>query len=179
MLALRSTCGLTDRPVPFSVLEGHRGRPQPLDFGHVPCRNLAGGRGLALPTQSARYGRLVRSAKLSFSVRSPGLQPCLPPFSFEEFHALAPALLAFLTGARRMYHSSRSLGQDLFFLRSEWREWIPYVGIELLGNYLIVTFARFYSSFLSIEPLSLILLVQPSSRTCTINATEIANSIIK
>lgn len=36
-----------------------------------------------------------------------------------------------------------------------------------------------YSSFLSIEPLSLILLVQPSSRTCTINATEIANSIIK
>jgi hypothetical protein len=33
---------------------------------------------------------------------------------------------------------------------------------------------------LSIEPLSLILLVQPSSRTtCTIDATEIANSIIE
>jgi hypothetical protein len=36
-----------------------------------------------------------------------------------------------------------------------------------------------YSSFFSIEPLSLILLVQPSSRTCTINATKIANSIIE
>ncbi|KAL8101453.1 hypothetical protein AgCh_033377 [Apium graveolens] len=36
-----------------------------------------------------------------------------------------------------------------------------------------------YSSFLSIEPLSLIPLVQPSSRTCTIDATKIANSIIK
>ncbi|GJR35834.1 hypothetical protein Tco_1211518 [Tanacetum coccineum] len=36
-----------------------------------------------------------------------------------------------------------------------------------------------YYSFLSIEPLSLIPLVQPSSRTCTIDATEIANSIIE
>ncbi|KAL0298046.1 UNVERIFIED_CONTAM: hypothetical protein Scaly_3074700 [Sesamum calycinum] len=36
-----------------------------------------------------------------------------------------------------------------------------------------------YSSFLSIEPLSLIPLVQPSSRTSTIDATKIANSIIK
>lgn len=33
--------------------------------------------------------------------------------------------------------------------------------------------------FFSIEPLSLIPLVQPSSRTCTIDATKIANSIIK
>ena len=32
---------------------------------------------------------------------------------------------------------------------------------------------------LLIEPLSLIPLVQPSSRTCTIDATKIANSIIK
>ena len=43
-------------------------------------------------------------------------------------------------------------------------------------------FARFqggYSSFLSIEPLSLIPLVQPSSRTCTIDATKIVNSIIE
>jgi hypothetical protein len=36
-----------------------------------------------------------------------------------------------------------------------------------------------YSSFFSIEPLSLILLVQPSSRTCTIDATYNANSIIE
>ena len=36
-----------------------------------------------------------------------------------------------------------------------------------------------YSSFFSIEPLSLILLVQPSSRTCTIDATYTANSIIE
>ncbi|KAK4414692.1 hypothetical protein Salat_2882200 [Sesamum alatum] len=36
-----------------------------------------------------------------------------------------------------------------------------------------------HSSFLSIEPLSLIPLVQPSSRTSTIDATKIANSIIK
>ncbi|KAB8468466.1 hypothetical protein FH972_025300 [Carpinus fangiana] len=36
-----------------------------------------------------------------------------------------------------------------------------------------------YSSFLSIEPLSLIPLVQPSSRTCKIDATKIANSIIE
>ena len=58
-----------------------------------------------------------------------------------------------------------------------------YVGLELLGNSLIVTFEVLgflvYSSFFSIEPLSLILLVQPSSRTCTINATKIANSIIE
>jgi len=59
-----------------------------------------------------------------------------------------------------------------------------YVGLELLGNSLIVTFKQssrglVYSSFFSIEPLSLILLVQPSSRTCTINATKIANSIIE
>ena len=43
-----------------------------------------------------------------------------------------------------------------------------------------VSSARVYSLYLeSIELLSLILLVQPSSRTCTINATEIANSIIE
>lgn len=42
-----------------------------------------------------------------------------------------------------------------------------------------VRFAGGYSSFCSIEPLSLIPLVQPSSRTCTIDATEIANSIIE
>jgi hypothetical protein len=36
-----------------------------------------------------------------------------------------------------------------------------------------------YSSFFSIEPLSLILLVQPPSRTCIIDATYTANSIIK
>ncbi|PHT28255.1 hypothetical protein CQW23_32163 [Capsicum baccatum] len=35
------------------------------------------------------------------------------------------------------------------------------------------------ASFLSIEPLSLIPLVHPSSLTCTIDATKIANSIIK
>lgn len=110
MLALRSTCGLTDRPVPFSVLEGHRGRPQPLDF--------PGGRGLALPTQSARFGPL-RKAELFGSLPRPSTLFASFLFLFEEFHALAQALLAFFTGARRMYHSSRSLGQDLFFLRSE------------------------------------------------------------
>ncbi|CAO2830820.1 unnamed protein product [Amaranthus hypochondriacus] len=36
-----------------------------------------------------------------------------------------------------------------------------------------------YSSFLSIEPLPLIPLIQPSSRTCTIDATKIANFIIE
>ena len=36
-----------------------------------------------------------------------------------------------------------------------------------------------YSSLLSIEPLSLILLVQPSDRTCKIDATYIANSMIE
>ena len=38
---------------------------------------------------------------------------------------------------------------------------------------------NYNSSFLSIEPLSLIPLVQPSSRTCTIDATKIVNSIIE
>jgi len=42
-----------------------------------------------------------------------------------------------------------------------------------------MTFPGGYSSFLSIEPLPLIPLVQPSSRTCTIDATKIANSIIE
>ena len=57
------------------------------------------------------------------------------------------------------------------------RDWLI-IAREFIDN----DFARFqggYSSFLSIEPLSLIPLVQPSSRTCTIDATEIANSIIK
>ena len=53
---------------------------------------------------------------------------------------------------------------------------------ELLGNELIVTLPRSRGSpllYLSIEPLSLVPLIQPSSRTCTIDATKIANSIIK
>lgn len=61
-----------------------------------------------------------------------------------------------------------------YYLR--FRLYGAYVGFELLGNSLIVTF-RVYTSFFS--TLSLILLVQPSSRTCTINATKIANSIIE
>ncbi|KAH0445414.1 hypothetical protein IEQ34_025499 [Dendrobium chrysotoxum] len=78
MLALRSTCGLTTDQCLFLCFKGTGADPTS-GFGHVPCRNWAGRKRVGLPTQSARYGRLVRSAKLSFSV--PGLQPCLPPFS--------------------------------------------------------------------------------------------------
>ena len=57
-----------------------------------------------------------------------------------------------------------------------------YVGLELLGNSLIVTFevlGFLDYFFFSIKTISLILLVQPYSQTCTINATKIANSIIE
>lgn len=105
MLALRSTCGLTDRTSAFLCLKGHRGRPQPLDFGHVPWPPNhwaldVGRKRLALPTQSARYGRLVRSPYVV----------CL--LLMEYNNDRAPALLAFFTGARRMYHSSRSYGKE-------------------------------------------------------------------
>ncbi|KAH0446531.1 hypothetical protein IEQ34_024631 [Dendrobium chrysotoxum] len=129
-----------------------------------------GGRGLALPTQSARYGRLVRSAKLSFSV--PGLQPFqCPSSSFAcVLHRRSPdvSLIPLLRSGSVFSHIRMTGMNRICWFR---------IAREFFDS--DFSFARFYSSFLSIEPLSLILLVQPSSRTCTINATEIANSIRK
>lgn len=116
MLALRSTCGLTDRTSAFLCLKGHRGRPQPLDFGHVPWPPNhwaldVGRKRLALPTQSARYGRLVRSPLCGAFRFAPPMWSA--SFLLMEYNnARAPALLAFFTGARRMYHSSRSYGKE-------------------------------------------------------------------
>ncbi|CAK9187010.1 unnamed protein product [Ilex paraguariensis] len=55
--------------------------------------------------------KIGRSAKLSFSVRSPMWSAFLPVclLSLDGIYQYpSPALLAFFTGARRMYHSSRS-----------------------------------------------------------------------
>jgi hypothetical protein len=101
----------------FSVLEGHRGRPQPLDFGHLPWSpNLPTDvlrKRLALPTQSARYGRLIRSAK-RFGSRPSSL---FASFLLLDGIVQCPSsLLAFFTGARRMYHSSCSACVFFFHL---------------------------------------------------------------
>lgn len=74
MLALRSTCGLTHRPVPFSVLEGHRGRPQPLDFGHVPCRNWA----LDVGRKRVGFANAVRAVRKIGPLRKAELFGLLP-----------------------------------------------------------------------------------------------------
>lgn len=101
----------------LSVLEGHRGRPQPEDFGHVPWSPNhwaldVGRKRLALPTQieSDRNLGPLRKAELFGSLPLCG-RPSYQSASFlfmEYNNARAPALLAFFTGARRMYHSSRS-----------------------------------------------------------------------
>ena len=80
----------------------------------------------------------------------------------------SPALSGCIT------HSARSLLCVIIFTGMNRICWLR-VAREFIDS----DFSRGYYSFLSIEPLPLIPLVQPSSRTCTIDATKIVNSIIK
>lgn len=132
----------------LSVLEGSRGRPQPLDFGHVPWSPNhwaldVGRKRLALPTLSARYGRLVRSALRSFSVRSPyvvGLLTSLPPFSW--WNITMPELQLCLRSSPAlagMSHSSRSSGKESSLSYNHYGNESNRIFWELLGNSLIVT----------------------------------------
>nr|DAD25579.1 TPA_asm: hypothetical protein HUJ06_027043 [Nelumbo nucifera]DAD25668.1 TPA_asm: hypothetical protein HUJ06_027132 [Nelumbo nucifera]DAD25693.1 TPA_asm: hypothetical protein HUJ06_027157 [Nelumbo nucifera] len=114
MLALRSTCGLTDRTSAFLCLKGTGADPNLLIS--VMCLGprtigplMLGGRGW-LCQRSPRGTEELRKAELFGSLPLCG-RPSYLSASFllmEYNNARAPALLAFFTGARRMYHSSRS-----------------------------------------------------------------------